>query len=71
MRTNLPWFSRDMRRFMAECRDPAVDTQPAQRLQAIDSRQDQLLAELEGLNARIEAAIEAFGSGKTAEPAAA
>lgn len=71
MRIRLPWFSREMRRVMADCRGPAVDTQPAQRLQAIDSRQDQLLAELEGLNARIEAAIEAFGSSKTTEPAAA
>ncbi|MEO0530823.1 MAG: hypothetical protein AAF266_09665 [Planctomycetota bacterium] len=44
--------------------DRTTEPTPAQRLQAIEDRQEQLLSELDGLNDRIEAALEHFGTKK-------
>lgn len=55
---------------MAKGHDRTPDATPADRLQAIDERQERLLADLDGLNGRIEVALQVFGA-KSPEPSAA
>jgi hypothetical protein len=56
---------------MSQQASPSNGPSPAERLAAIDERQQRLLSELDQLNQRIEAAITMFGGAAPAAEAAA
>ena len=56
---------------MSQSHSPSNGPSPADRLAAIDERQQRLLSDLDLLNQRIEAAIVQFGGAQVAAEAAA
>lgn len=55
---------------MAKSESTPTDATPQQRLASIDQRQDDLLAELDRLNTRVEAALAAWAKPPAQKPVA-